>query len=139
VAKTILVTGATGRQGGAAARHLLVKGWQVRALTRDPDKATALALKQAGAELVQGDNNNRASLDAAMQGLYGVFSVQAAPPESEVQQGKNIANAAKAAGVQHFVFTSVQTADSLARVGGDGNKWEIEQYIQSIGLPATIL
>lgn len=77
--KTILVLGATGRQGGAAAARLLADGWRVRALTRNPDGPAAQALAKAGAELVRGDMGERASLDAAMQGVYGVFSVQ--PPD----------------------------------------------------------
>src|SRR5262245_61182999 len=133
--KTILVLGATGRQGGATARHLLEKGWRVRVLVRDVSKASSL--QQASAEVVQGDFDDRASLDAAMQGVYGVFSVQA--NVDEVRQGKAIADAAKEASVQHFIYTSVQSAEDLARVGGDSNKWEIEQYIHTLGLPATIL
>src|SRR6266545_2243258 len=137
--KTVLVLGATGRQGGATARHLLTKGWRVKALSRDPNKPAAQALHQAGAEVVQGDNEDRASLKAAMQGVYGVFSIQAAPADDEARQGKNVADAASAAGIQHFVYTSVQSAEDLARVGGDATKWELEQYIHALGLPATIL
>ena len=137
--RTILVLGATGRQGGATVRHLLGKGWHVRALTRDPNQPAAQALREAGVEVLQGNNADRRSLEAAMQGVYGVFSIQAAFAGDEVDQGKRIADAARAAGVQHFVYTSVQYADSLAHVNGDGRKWEIEQHIQSLGLPATIL
>ena len=134
--KIILVTGATGRQGGATARHLLANGWKVRVLTRDPNKPAAL--RQADAEVVQGDNDDRASLEAAMQGVYGVFSMQAYLGD-EVRQGKNVADAARASDVQHFVYSSVQTAEDLARVGGDSTKWQIEQYIHALGLRATIL
>jgi uncharacterized protein YbjT (DUF2867 family) len=74
--KIIVVTGATGQQGGATARHLLSSGWRVRALTRNPDQPKAQALLQAGAEVVQVDNDDRASLDRAFAGAYGVFSVQ---------------------------------------------------------------
>jgi uncharacterized protein YbjT (DUF2867 family) len=137
--KTVLVLGATGRQGGATARHLLTRGWSVRALTRDPNKPAAQALYQAGGEVVQGDNEDRASLEAAMRGVYGVFSIQAAFADDEVRQGKNVADAASAGGIQNFVYSSVQSAEDLARVGGDARKWEIEQYIQALGLPATIL
>ena len=80
--KIILVTGATGRQGGATARHLLTNGWQVKALTRDASKPEAQALAQAGAEIVQGDLEDKAALLDLMQGVYGVYSVQAAPPDS---------------------------------------------------------
>src|SRR5689334_16414376 len=106
--KVVLVTGATGRQGGATARQLLAKGWQVRVIVRDPNKPAAQALRQVGAEVVQGDYEDRASLDAATRGVYGVFSVQAAFGDTEAQQAKQIADAAKAANVQHFVYTSVQ-------------------------------
>src|ERR1700674_5210556 len=92
---TILVLGATGRQGGATARHLLNKGWAVRVLVRDPDKLAAQSLRLSGAEVIKGDFENRSSLDAAMQGVYGIFSVQASP--DEVRQGKTIADAAKSA------------------------------------------
>ena len=70
--KIILVTGATGQQGGAAAHHLLKRGWHVRALVRDPNKPGAQALANAGAELVQGDFDDRESLARAVDGAYGV-------------------------------------------------------------------
>ncbi len=135
--KTVLVLGATGRQGGATARHLLAKGWPVRVPVRDPNKPAAQALRQADAEVTQGDFDDIASLEAAMDGAYGVFNVQASI--DEVRQGKAVADAAKRVAVQHFIYSSVQSADALARVGGDGNKWTIEQYVWSLGLPTTIL
>ena len=73
--KVIAVNGATGQQGGAVARKLLADGWKVRALTRDVNKPAAQALAQAGAELVAGDMDSRSELDAAFDGIYGVFSV----------------------------------------------------------------
>lgn len=140
--KLILVTGATGQQGGTVARYLLSHGWQVRALTRDINKPAALVLKQAGAEVVRGDNDDRASLDAAMRGVYGVFSVQnfwTVGADGEIRQGKLIADAAKAAGVQHFVYSSVGSADQNTGIPHFESKWQIEQYIHALGLPATIL
>jgi uncharacterized protein YbjT (DUF2867 family) len=107
--KVILVTGATGHQGGASARHLLANGWRVRALVRNPDDPTARALADSGVEVVQGDMIDRASLDRAMHGVYGVHSVQAYLPKDaagEIRQGTNVADAAKAAGVQHLVYSS---------------------------------
>ena len=77
--RTVLVTGATGNQGGATARHLLGAGWQVRALVRDPGSSAAHALAQAGAHLVLGDMADRESLDRAAAGVHGVFSVQGLP------------------------------------------------------------
>lgn len=142
--KIILVTGATGQQGGAAARHLLANGWQVRALTRDPNKPAAQTLAQAGADIVTGDHEDRAALDAALKGVYGVFSVQnfwlpGVGPEGEIRQGKLIANAAKAANVQHFVYTSVGGAERNSGIPHFESKWQIEQHIRALGLPATIL
>jgi uncharacterized protein YbjT (DUF2867 family) len=140
--KIIAVTGATGQQGGAAVRHLLANGFKVRALTRDMDKPAAKALLQAGAEVVQTDNNNRASLDTAFKGVYGVFSVQGfwgEGIESEIRQGKQVADAAKAAGVQHFIYTSVGGAERNTGVPHFESKWQIEQYIHALGVPTTIL
>src|SRR5688500_20157422 len=100
--KIIAVTGATGQQGNAVARKLLADGWKVRALTRDTDKHAAQELKSLGAELVAGDMENRTELEAAFEGAYGVFSVQnfwlpGVGFEGEIIQGKNVADAAKAA------------------------------------------
>lgn len=141
--KIILVTGATGQQGGATARHLLAQGWQVRALVRDPNTAAAQALSAKGAELVKGDLDNRSSLDRALTGVYGVFSVQTfmgpEGPVGEARQGKALANAAKAAGVQHFVYSSVGGADRKSGLPHFESKWQIEQHVRELGLPATIL
>jgi uncharacterized protein YbjT (DUF2867 family) len=140
--KTILVTGATGNQGGAVARHLLQRGnFTVRAFVRDPNKPTAQALKQAGAELVQGDFNDRTSLDRAVQGVYGVFSIQdfREGAEVEIRQGKAIADAAKAADIQHFVYSSVGSAERKTGIPHFDSKFQVEEYIRAIGLPYTIL
>jgi uncharacterized protein YbjT (DUF2867 family) len=140
----IAVTGATGQQGGAVARRLLADGWRVRALTRDTDKPAAQALAEAGAELFRADNEDRASLDAAFRGAYGVYSVQnfwlpTVGAEGEVRQGKAIAEAAKAATVQHFVYSSVGAAHRGMGQAHFASKFEIEGYVQSLGIPFTIL
>jgi len=142
--KVIAVNGATGQQGGAVARKLLADGWRVRALTRDVNKPAAQALAQAGAELVAGDMDSRSELDAAFSGAYGVFSVQNfwlpnVGYEGEIQQGKNVADAAKAAGVQHLVYSSVGAAHRGMGQKHFESKWIIEQYIQSLSIPYTIL
>ena len=138
IGKIILVTGATGRQGGAAARHLMAAGWQVRAFTRSRNSPAAQALHRAGAEIAEGDNNDRASLEGAMQGVYGVFSLQFASYADEVRQGKNVAEKAKEARVQHFVYASTSGAERQSRLR-PFSKWQIEQYIQTLDLPTTIL
>ncbi len=141
--KTILVTGGTGNQGGAAARHLLAGSWHVRALVRDPTVPAAAGLAVAGAELVVGDLDDRGSYDAAVRGAYGVYSVQSASA-NEVAQGKDLADAAKAADVQHLVYSSVGGVDSQNRFyaeqgWGPVDKWQIEEHIRDLGVPATIL
>ncbi|MDX1524311.1 MAG: NmrA/HSCARG family protein [Anaerolineae bacterium] len=139
--KLILVTGATGQQGGATARHLLNKGWAVRGLTRNPNSPAAQALAGAGAKVVQGDLDDRPSLDAALAGVYGVFSFpnMALGIEGEVRQGKLMADAAKAAGVKHFVQGSVGGADRQSGVPHFESKWQVEEYVRYLDLPATFL
>ncbi|RMI43608.1 NmrA/HSCARG family protein [Streptomyces triticirhizae] len=121
----ILVTGATGKQGGATARALLAAGLPVRALVRDPDAAPAREIAARGARLVVGDLNDRASLAPAVEGARGVFSVQMPPFvdgafdfEAEVAQGVNLVTAARAAGVPQFVHTSASGAGRHREVPG---------------------
>ncbi|HLO33318.1 MAG TPA: NmrA/HSCARG family protein [Anaerolineales bacterium] len=142
--KIVAVTGATGQQGGAVARKLLSEGWQVRALTRDAGKPAAQELASLGAELVAGDMEARAELDAAFKGAHGVFSVQNfwlpnVGFDGEIRQGKNVADAAKAAGVQHLVYSSVGAAHRGKGQKHFESKWIIEQYIHSLAVPYTIL
>ncbi|MBW4527068.1 MAG: NmrA/HSCARG family protein [Phormidium tanganyikae FI6-MK23] len=140
--RLILVTGATGNQGNAIAHHLLQRGnFKVRALVRDPNKPAAQALQRAGAELAVGDLNDRASLDRALQGAYGVFSLQLFQDgvDTEIRQGKAVADAAKAAGIQHFVYSSVGSAERNTGVPHFGSKFQVEEYIRASELPYTIL
>ncbi|MBD2034245.1 NmrA/HSCARG family protein [Leptolyngbya sp. FACHB-321] len=140
--RLILVTGATGNQGSAIARHLLQRGnFKVRALVRDSNKPAAQALQQAGAELAVGDLNDRASLDRALQGAYGVFSLQIFQDgvDTEIRQGKTVADAAKAAGIQHFVYSSVGSAERNTGIPHFDSKFQVEAYIRASELPYTIL
>jgi uncharacterized protein YbjT (DUF2867 family) len=140
--KTILVTGATGRQGGAVIRHMLPRGWKLRVLTRHVTSHSAKDLAAQGIELAQGDLEDPASLTSAVRGAYGIYSVQdfwAVGAKREVQQGKNLADAAKKAGVQHMVYSSVGGAERNTGIPHWESKWEIEKYIRSLGLPVTIL
>lgn len=139
---TILVTGATGRQGGAIARHLLSDGWRVRALTRSPDKQRARQLADQGAEVVAGDLADRSSIEDAVAGAYGVYSVQNTwehGPEKEIVQGTLLADVAGEAGVSHFVYSSVGSADKNTGIPHFESKWRIEKHIRALDLPATIL
>jgi len=139
--KTILVAGATGRQGGAAIRHLLPNGWKLRALTRNPNGYAAKQLSGQGVEVVQGDLEDPGSLERAAHGVYGIFSVQdywVAGFRREVQQGKNLADIAKKTSVAHFVYSSVGGAERNTGIAPWETKWEIEKHIRKLGLPATI-
>ena len=138
----ILVTGATGNQDGAVARHLLQRGrFKVRALVRDQNKPAAQALQQAGAELVTGDLNDRTSLDRALQGVYGIFSVQVFSDglDAEIRQGKLVADAASSAGIEHFLYSSVGSAERNTGIPHFDSKFQVEEYIRSLSLPYTIL
>lgn len=141
--KPIVVTGATGQQGGATARALLGRGWQVRALVRDPASAAARALANAGATLVEADFDAPASLRTAMIGAHGVFSVQTFMNESgiggEVRHGRAVAEAAVAAGVAHVVYSSVGGADRASGVPHFESKWAIERYLRQLRVPTTVL
>jgi uncharacterized protein YbjT (DUF2867 family) len=144
--RIILVTGATGTQGSAATRRLLADGWRVRALSRDPTKPDAERLRQAGAEILLGNMDDPASLDAAMHGVHGVVSIQptkgsssAAPGfdyDDEIRLGRNVAVAATTAGVRHFLYLSGSGAGEVQRFRSKG---VIEQHIRALDLPATIL
>ena len=139
---TILVSGATGQQGGAVARQLLDRGISVRALTRDAGKPAARELAERGAEIVEGDLEDHESLERALEGVYGVFSVQqfwGIGSEGELRQGKALADAAKAAGVSHFVYSSVGGAHRNTGIPHFESKWQVEEHVRSLGLPLTVL
>ena len=138
----IAILGATGRQGGAVARRLLGDGRRVRALTRSPQSAAARELAAAGADVVAADMDDRGSLEAAFAEAEGVYSVQdsyAAGLEAEVRHGKNVADAAGAAGVRHVVYGSAGTGAPGTGVGSWESKLEIELYMRKLDLPLTVL
>ena len=140
--KLILVTGATGTQGGAVARELLDRGYQVRALTRDPDKPRAQVLMGLGAQLVKGDFDNAESIAAAMDGVYGVFAVTlfwSGGYDGEVRQGKRLIDAAVEEGVEHVVLTSVAGADESTGIPHFDSKWEVEQYLHQTDINWSIV
>ncbi|RYX81691.1 NmrA/HSCARG family protein [bacterium] len=146
--KTILVFGATGQQGGSVANALRANGWPVRALVRDTKSEKAVALAEQGIELVQGDFSDTASLQAAIEGVYGVFSVQPSSgqgaygvtDEQEGQYGKTIADLAVVNGVQHLVYSStVATGPTKTGMGHFDIKSEIEEYIRGLDITHTIV
>ncbi len=140
--RKVLVTGATGRQGGAVVRHMLPKGWKLRVLTRNPQGHAAQSLARQGVELIHGDLEDAASVVRAAAGAYGIYSVQdfwAVGARREVQQGKNVADAARKVGVKHFVYSSVGGAERNTGIPHWESKWEVEKYIRSLGLPVTVI
>lgn len=138
--KLILVTGATGHQGGAVLRHLREKGFAVRALTRDPNHPKARALAGHGTEVVTGNWNDPESLVRAMDGVDGVYSVQNREEgvESEIRYGIQVADAAKRSRVSHLVYSSVAGADHRTGVPHFESKFRIEEHIRGTGVPYTI-
>ncbi|MFG2161177.1 NmrA family NAD(P)-binding protein [Streptomyces olivaceus] len=135
----VLVTGATGRQGGAAARALLKAGVPVRALVRDPSTDRAAAVAALGAELVAGDLDDRDSLTRAAEGARAVFSVQMPDFgrrgfEGEVEQATHLIEAAGAAGVPQFVHTSVSGAGQHTSWVKDDWSWMEPYYTAKAGI-----
>ena len=115
MAKVIAVLGSTGGQGGGLCRAILAdpsSGFSCRAVTRDPNKDKAKALAAAGAEVVAADLDDVESLKKAFAGAYGVYAVtnfwEHFSAEKEKAQAKNVAEAAKAAGVQHVVWSTLE-------------------------------
>jgi uncharacterized protein YbjT (DUF2867 family) len=140
--RVVVITGATGRQGGAVIRHMQPRGWRLRALTRNPRGTAALDLAGRGVEVVAGDLDDLDSLEAALTGAYGVYSVQdfwTVGARREVAQGKSLAVAAKKARIAHFVYSSVGGAERNSGIDHWETKWQIEQYIRALELPATII
>jgi uncharacterized protein YbjT (DUF2867 family) len=140
--KTIFVTGATGKQGSAAVRHILEAGYQVRGLTREPNKPVAKVLENLGAEIVEGNLDDPGQIRRDIDGCYGVFAVltwREEGPQGEISQGRNLTDAAKDAGIEHFVYSSVGGAERNTGIPHFDSKWKNEQYMQQAGLPLTVL
>ena len=141
----ILVTGATGKQGGATARTLLAAGIPVRALVRDPHAPAARALAELGAELAIGDFDAPDTIAAAVTDVRAVFGV---PPaafgpngwniEAEATRGEALVAASRAAGVEQFVFTGVASFARDKQWGSNGKR-RIEQAVADSGMRYTLL
>ncbi|MEC3920254.1 NmrA/HSCARG family protein [Nocardia sp. CDC160] len=138
--KTIVVTGATGHQGGAVVDALLASGtpWRVRALTRKADSAAAKALAVRGVEPVEADLDRPETLTPALEGAYGVFGVQQRG-KKETARGVSLIDAAVQAGVEHFVYSSVGGVERVRGIPHFDSKWEVEKHLRQSGLPATVL
>ena len=141
-ARTVLVTGVTGRQGGAVARQLIGSGFRLRGMTRKPDSEAARVLAAQGVEIVTGDLDDTTSLERALAGAWGVFAVQntwEAGVEKEEEQGKRLARIAKRAGVEHYVYTSVGSAHRGTGIPHFDNKRRVEQTIFELGFPSHVI
>ncbi len=140
--RTILITGVTGHQGGAVAQALQGRGFRLRGLTRKPESEQAAALVRQGVDVVKGDLDDEATLRRALAGVWGVFGVQntwEAGVEREEAQGKRLATLARAAGVEHYVYTSVGSAHKRTGIPHFDNKWRIEETVRSLGFPSHVI
>lgn len=146
--RTVLVFGATGQQGGAVATALRDAGWQVRAFVRNRESAAAQALVASGCTLARGDLADFGSVEAAMSGAYGVFSVQPSSGQNvhgvtdadEIAYATQIAEAAQQAGVRHFVYSSAAASGrGPTGMGHFDSKTAVEAHLASLSLPATVV
>lgn len=145
MATKILVTGATGTQGGAVIDSLLGGDYgefDVYGLTRDATSDAAMALDARGVTVVEGDMTDGDAMRAAVDGMDAVFAVTTffeAGPEAEIRQGITVADAAAAAGVDHFVFSSVGSADASTGLAHFESKAAVEAHLADLGLATTVL
>jgi uncharacterized protein YbjT (DUF2867 family) len=142
----ILVTGATGAQGGSVSRHLLRTGkYKVRCLTRHPRSSAAMALERLGAETAGGDLNDPASLRAALRDCDGVFGVTNYWEhfDAEFSQGRNLVDAIFASNVQHTILSTLPHTKLLSggrlEVPHFDTKARVEEYARGCNLAATYL
>src|SRR5712672_3743418 len=137
----VVVTGGTGKQGGAVVKSLLERGHQVRVVTRNTDSAKARELANGGVTLVRASLEDTAALTKALEGATSLFAMTTpleGGTQAETRQGISAADAAKAAGV-HLVFTSVGSANRQTGVPHFDSKYEVEKHIAKIGVRATVL
>lgn len=139
---TIVVTGATGTQGGAVAQALLVRGLPVRALVRDSQAPAAVALAEAGAQLAIGSYDDPQSLRAALHGGDALFSVQQAPGEQrdlERDHVRALMDAAKDTGIRHVVHSSVSNTGAFRTMAGwEAGRWERNYWESKADAEATV-
>ena len=140
--RLILVTGATGQQGGSVARRLLEGGFSVRGITRNVESDAANELRGLGAEMVRGEFSDAESLSAAMEGVDAVFAMTTpfeAGVDAETAQGVALVDAAVAAGVDHFVYSSVASADKATGVPHFDSKYRVEEHLAASDLRWSVI
>jgi len=149
--KVLVVFGATGTQGGSVVKSILgdpktAAAYSIRAITRDPSKPAAQKLAEAGCEVITADLDNASSIEKALAGAHTVFAVtnfwEKASADIEIQQGKNVADASKKAGVQFLIWSSLinvteLSGGKLSQVHHFDSKAKVEEYIRSIGIPSS--
>jgi len=158
--KIIAVVGATGAQGGGLARAILsdeAGEFRVRALTRNPESDAAHALAAVGADVVRADIDDPASIRAAFEGAHGAFLVtnfwEHFSPDRELAQARTMAEAARAAGVHHVIWSTLDdmrkwvplTDDRMPtllekyKVPHFDGKGEADEIFRELGVPTTFL
>ena len=144
--KNIVVFGATGAQGGSVARHLLArKQYAVRAFTRNASSPAAQALRELGAEIVEGNLDDKTSIRKALDGVYGVFGVTNFWEHfaKEEEQGRNMIRAIAGSDVEHLVYSSLppiaKATNGLLKSPHFDIKAAHEELIRTLGIPATFI
>jgi uncharacterized protein YbjT (DUF2867 family) len=158
--KVIAVAGATGAQGGGLVRSILADKageFSVRAITRDPASPQARALAAAGAEVVAADVSDRAAIARAFAGAYGAYCVtffwNHFSPDKERAEAHALADAAREAGVQHVVWSTLEDTRRWVKIDDDrmptlmGHykvphfdvKGEADEYFRATGVPTTCM
>lgn len=140
--RKILVTGATGQQGGSLTRLLLQKKHKVYALTRNTQSPAAQDLRNRGANIMKGDLDDSDSLKRAVKDVESVF-LMGTPfddgTEGETRRGKLMADIAKENNIEHLVYSSVANADKNTGIPHFESKYKVEQHIKNLGIPHTII
>src|SRR5918911_816488 len=140
--RKILVTGATGQQGGSLARLLLQKKHKVYALTRNTQSSAAQDLRTRGASIVKGDLDDSDSLKRAVKDVESIF-LMGTPfedgTEGEIRRGKSMADIAKENNIEHLVYSSVANADKNTGIPHFESKYKVEQHVKNLGIPHTII
>lgn len=140
--RNVLVTGATGQQGGAVARGLIERDHKVRAVTRDPGSQEARRLERLGCEVVKGDFNDQGSIAEAADGMeaaYVMSTPMEAGPDAETKQANNVIDALSDLDLSHVVYSSVADADQETGIPFFDSKYEVEQHLRDKGVPYTIV
>ena len=140
--RLVLVTGATGKQGGAVVEALLTRGHQVRALTRNSASPAANRLREHGVEIAVGDFSDQDSLVRAARvadAVYAMSTPYEQGAEKETAQGIAVTHAVKAAGVAHFIYSSVASANRATGISHFDGKYAVEKHLQASGVPYTIV